>query len=153
RFCLNSGLLLGTVDGANIEIAEEVEESSVFFFGHLMPAVEDLRYQHMYHPTPIEENCPALANVLTQVSAGLFGDADVYEPLLNTIRQGDHYLLSDGFDSYMAALAMVDEAYLDQTEWVKKSIRTTAKMGKFSSNRAINEYAESYWNIEAQRVV
>ncbi|KAK7017598.1 alpha-1,4 glucan phosphorylase [Favolaschia claudopus] len=152
KFCLNGGLLLGTVDGANIEIAEEVGESNVFFFGHLTPAVEDLRYQHTYHPTPIEEKCPALANVLNQVSAGLFGDAHVYEPLLNTIRQGDHYLLSDDFDSYIAALAMVDEAYLDQTEWVKKSIRTTAKMGKFSSDRAINEYAESYWNIEAQKI-
>ncbi|KAJ7243905.1 glycogen phosphorylase [Mycena haematopus] len=153
KFCLNGGLLLGTVDGANIEIAEEVGESNVFFFGHLTPAVEDLRYQHTYHPVPIEEKCPALANVLNQVSAGIFGDAQVYEPLLNTIRQGDYYLLSDDFDSYMAALAMVDEAYLDQTEWVKKSIRTTAKMGKFSSDRAINEYAESYWNIEAQHIV
>jgi len=152
KFCLNGGLLLGTVDGANIEIAEEVGESNVFFFGHLTPAVEDLRYQHTYHPVPIEEKCPALAHVLNQVSAGLFGDAEVYEPLLNTIRQGDHYLLSDDFDSYIAALAMVDEAYLDRTEWVKKSIRTSAKMGKFSSDRAINEYAESYWNIEAQHI-
>ncbi|KAJ7159953.1 glycogen phosphorylase [Mycena crocata] len=154
KFCLNGGLLLGTVDGANIEIAEEVGENNVFFFGHLTPAVEDLRYQHTYHPVPIEEKCPALAHVLNQVSAGLFGDdSHVYEPLLNTIRQGDHYLLSDDFDSYIAALAMVDEAYLDRTEWVKKSIRTSAKMGKFSSDRAINEYAESYWNIEALPVV
>ncbi|KAJ7756371.1 glycogen phosphorylase [Mycena olivaceomarginata] len=130
--------------GANIEIAEEVGESNVFFFGHLTPTRTT--------PVPIEEKCPALAHVLNQVSGGLFGDADVYEPLLNTIRQGDYYLLSDDFDSYIAALAMVDEAYLDQTEWVKKSIRTTAKMGKFSSDRAINEYAESYWNIEAQRI-
>jgi len=153
KFCLNGGLLLGTVDGANIEIAEEVGESNVFFFGHLTPAVEDLRYQHAYHPVPIEEKCPALANVLNTVSSGRFGDADVYEPLLNTIRQGDYYLLSDDFDSYIAALAMVDEAYLDRDEWVKKSIRTSAKMGKFSSDRAINEYAESYWNIEAQHIV
>jgi starch phosphorylase len=62
-------------------------------------AVEDLRYQHTYHPVPIEEKCPALANVLNQISAGLFDDANVYEPLLNTIRQGDYYLLSDDFDS------------------------------------------------------
>jgi len=148
KFCLNGGLLVGTVDGANIEIAEEVGESNVFFFGHLTPAVEDLRYQHLYHPVPIEEKCPALANVLDQVSHGLFGDQEVYEPLLNTIRQGDYYLVSDDFDSYIAALDMVDKAYLDREEWIKKSIRTTAKMGKFSSDRAINEYAESYWNIE-----
>ncbi|KAF5353527.1 hypothetical protein D9756_007833 [Leucocoprinus leucothites] len=148
KFCLNGGLLLGTVDGANIEIAEEVGESNVFFFGHLTPAVEDLRYQHTYHPVPIEQKCPGLAKVLDQVSAGLFGDGAPYEPLLNTIRQGDYYLLTDDFDSYIAALAMVDEAYLDRDEWIKKSIRTTAKMGKFSSDRAILEYAESYWNLE-----
>ncbi|KAF8903189.1 glycogen phosphorylase [Mucidula mucida] len=152
KFCLNGGLLVGTVDGANIEIAEQVGESNVFFFGHLTPAVEDLRHQHRYHPVPIEEKCPALAHVLDQVSAGLFGDAGVYEPLLNTIRQGDYYLLSDDFDSYMAALDMVDEAYMDKEEWIKKSIRTTAKMGKFSSDRAIMEYAESYWNLEATPV-
>ncbi|KAF8200227.1 glycogen phosphorylase [Pholiota molesta] len=148
KFCLNGGLLLGTVDGANIEIAEEVGENNVFFFGHLTPAVEDLRYQHLYHPIPIEQKCPALANVLNQISAGVFGDGGVYEPLLNTIRQSDYYLLTDDFDSYITALDMVDEAYLDKEEWIKKSIRTTAKMGKFSSDRAINEYAESYWNIE-----
>jgi len=148
KFCLNGGLLLGTVDGANIEIAEEVGESNVFFFGHLTPAVEDLRHQHLYHPIPIEEKCPALANVLNHISAGAFGDSAVYEPLLNTIRHGDYYLLSDDFDSYIAALDMVNEAYLDKDEWIKKSIRTTAKMGKFSSDRALNEYAESYWNIE-----
>ncbi|KAF7303281.1 Alpha-1,4 glucan phosphorylase [Mycena kentingensis (nom. inval.)] len=164
KFCLNGGLLLGTVDGANIEIAEEVGENNVFFFGHLTPAVEDLRYQHMYHSTPIEEKCPALAAVLNQISTGLFGDSGVYEPLLNTIRQGDYYLLTDDFDSYIAALAMVDAAYIDRTEWIKKSISTTAKMGKFSSDRgmfphlffnmrprsflAILEYAEGWWNIE-----
>ncbi|KAF7290501.1 Alpha-1,4 glucan phosphorylase [Mycena kentingensis (nom. inval.)] len=166
KFCLNGGLLLGTVDGANIEIAEEVGENNVFFFGHLTPAVEDLRYQHMYHSTPIEEKCPALAAVLNQISTGLFGDSGVYEPLLNTIRQGDYYLLTDDFDSYIAALAMVDAAYIDRTEWIKKSISTTAKMGKFSSDRAVRfkcyecstvplnaskqilEYAEGWWNIE-----
>jgi starch phosphorylase len=152
KFCLNGGLLVGTVDGANIEIAEEVGESNVFFFGHLTPAVEDLRYQHMYHPVPVEEKSPALANVLNQVSAGLFGDGSVYEPLLNTIRQGDYYLLTDDFDSYIEALRMVDEAYLDRTEWIKKSIRTTAKMGKFSSDRAIQDYAQEYWNIESIKV-
>ncbi|KAF9526240.1 glycogen phosphorylase [Crepidotus variabilis] len=148
KFCLNGGLLLGTVDGANIEIAEEVGESNVFFFGHLTPAVEDLRYQHVYHAIPLEQKCPALANVIQQVLNGVFGDAHVYEPLLNTIKESDYYLLSDDFDSYIAALAMVDEAYLNKEEWVKKSISTTAKMGKFSSDRAILEYAETYWNIE-----
>lgn len=151
KFCLNGGLLLGTVDGANIEIAEEVGPSNVFFFGHLTPAVEDLRYQHVYHPVPVEQKSPALARVLNEISSGLFGDS-VYEPLLNTIRQGDYYLITEDFDSYIEALRMVDEAYNDRTEWIKKSIRTTAKMGKFSSDRAIQDYAQEYWNIESTKV-
>ncbi|TFY65313.1 hypothetical protein EVJ58_g2047 [Rhodofomes roseus] len=151
KFCLNGGLLVGTVDGANIEIAEEVGENNVFFFGHLTPAVEDLRYQHMYHPVPVEQKCPALAWVLNEVSAGRFGDGGVYEPLLNTIRQHDHYLLTEDFDSYIEALKLVDQAYQDRTEWIKKSIRTTAKMGKFSSDRAIVDYAQEYWNIESTK--
>jgi starch phosphorylase len=152
KFCLNGGLLLGTVDGANIEIAEEVGSSNVFFFGTLTPDVEDLRYQHMYHPVPVEQKSPALATVLDVISNGLFGDEHVYEPLLNTIRQGDYYLITDDFDSYIEALRMVDEAYTDRTEWIKKSIRTTAKMGKFSSDRAIQDYAQEYWNVENTKV-
>ena len=80
KFCLNGGLLLGTVDGANIEIAEEVGEDNVFFFGHLTPAVEELRYQHRYTPVPVEEKSPALAAVLNDVMSGRYGDASIWEP-------------------------------------------------------------------------
>ncbi|KAK7680825.1 hypothetical protein QCA50_016135 [Cerrena zonata] len=151
KFCLNGGLLLGTVDGANIEIAEEVGEDNVFFFGHLTPAVEDLRYKHMYHPVPLEEKCPRLANVINEVASGRFGDGGAYEPLLNTVRQHDYYLLTEDFDSYIQALEIVDEAYQNRTEWIKKSIHTTAKMGKFSSDRAIMDYALECWNIEPSK--
>jgi len=149
KFCLNGGLLLGTVDGANIEIAEEVGEDNVFFFGHLTPAVEDLRHQHVYHPIPVEQRSPALAKVLDAISSGRFGDAGVYEPLLNTIKQHDYYLITDDFDSYIKANEMIDAAFKDDpVGWMKKSITTTARMGKFSSDRAILNYAEEIWNIE-----
>lgn len=99
KFCLNGGLLVGTVDGANIEIAEEVGEQNVFFFGHLTPDVEELRYQHMYHPVPVEQKSESLANVLREIGAGRFGDGHVYQPLLDTIWNHDHYLLTDDFES------------------------------------------------------
>jgi len=153
KFCLNGGLLLGTVDGANIEIAEEVGEENVFFFGHLTPAVEDLRHAHQYSHTPLEERSPALAVVVKVIADGRFGDGAIYEPFLNTIRVGDYYLVSDDFDSYIEAQRMVDVAYQDKVAWLKKSITTTAKMGKFSSDRAILNYAEEYWNIEPLKLV
>jgi len=152
KFCISGGLLVGTVDGANIEIAEEVGDENVFFFGHLTPEVEGLRHANRYRPVPLQEKCPTLAHVLTEVGQGRFGDGSAFQPLLDTIWQNDHYLLGDDFDSYIAALAMVDEAYKDRTEWIKKSIRTTAKMGKFSSDRAINDYAQEYWNVEPQKL-
>ncbi|KIO21097.1 glycosyltransferase family 35 protein [Tulasnella calospora MUT 4182] len=109
---------------------------------------EDLRYNHQYHPTSLEERSPALAVVCKVIAEGRFGDGSIYEPFLNTIRTGDYYLVSDDFDSYLEAQKMVDTAYQDKVSWVKKSITTTAKMGKFSSDRAIMNYAEEYWNIE-----
>ena len=81
---------------ARLELGAELH---AVFFGHLTPAVEDLRYQHLYHPQPIEKKCPALATVLSEISSGRFGDGGVYEPLLNTIRQHDYYLLTEDFDS------------------------------------------------------
>jgi len=152
KFCLNGGLLLGTVDGANIEIAEEIGEDQVFFFGHLAPTVEGVRYEHTYHPVAVEERSPALAHVLNEISGGRFGDSGPFEPLLDTIRQGDHYLISDDFDSYIEANKTVDEEFADREGWLTKSIITVARMGKFSSDRAIMTYAEEYWNIEPVKV-
>jgi len=119
------------------------------FFGHLTPAVEDIRYQHQYHPQPISERSPALQAVIDLIADGQFGDGTVYEPLLNTIRQHDHYLVSDDFESYLEANKVVDDSYQnDPIGWIKKSITTTAKMGKFSSDRAIMNYADEIWNVE-----
>ena len=73
--------------------------SLLVFFGHLTPAVEDLRYRNRYHPIPVKDKSPALAAVLDEVSAGRFGEPGVFEPFINTVRHGDYYLLADDFDS------------------------------------------------------
>jgi starch phosphorylase len=79
--------------------------------------------------------------------------SDDNDRFVNTIRQGDFYLISDDFDSYLQAQKMVDDAYQrNPQEWVKKSIRTSARMGKFSSDRAITTYAEEIWNIEPVKI-
>ncbi|KAL1661957.1 hypothetical protein EV122DRAFT_256664 [Schizophyllum commune] len=139
--CLNDGLLLGTVKGASIEIGKQVGTSNVLFFSCLTPEVEQVRYNYMYHPCSVDEKSPALACILRTVSQGLFSNGSIYKLFLNTIHQGDYYLIADDFDSYIDALKMI-----------KKSIYTVCRMSMFSLDRAIMEYAESYWNLQPIKI-
>ncbi|GAA5896787.1 hypothetical protein JCM6882_005035 [Rhodosporidiobolus microsporus] len=146
KFAMSGALLFGTWDGASIEIAEAVGEENVFIFGHLTPDVPALRRAHHFGESqyPVE-----LLEVVEAIRSGMFGDAGVFEPLISTLFEGkDHYLVSDDFLSYLEAQKMVDEAYVNQSSWVEKSILTTARMGRFSSDRAVLQYAEEIWNVE-----
>ncbi|KAH3674986.1 hypothetical protein WICPIJ_009372 [Wickerhamomyces pijperi] len=146
KFTLNGGLIIGTVDGANVEITREIGEENIFLFGNLAESVEDLRHHHRYQGVQITESLQKVFDVIDQ---GLFGEASEFAPLLDSIRyQGDHYLVSDDFESYLKAQELVDETFKDTKEWVKKSVACVANSGFFSSDRAINEYAEGIWNIE-----
>ncbi|RUS18220.1 alpha 1,4-glucan phosphorylase [Endogone sp. FLAS-F59071] len=92
---------------------------------------------------------PDLQFVITSIESGQFGDASIFQPLLNTLTIGkDYYLISVDFASYLESQDLVDEAFKDKVSWAKKSILCTARMGKFSSDRAIKEYAEQIWNTE-----
>ncbi|KAI8325547.1 glycosyltransferase family 35 protein [Martensiomyces pterosporus] len=146
KFCLNGGIILGTVDGANIEIGEEIGEDQIFFFGCLAHEVEDFRHYLRFHqPKPDE----ALQTAFDTIQAGTFGEAHIFQPLIDSImRGGDVYLLSVDFPSYIQAHEAVEEAYRNHDEWITKSILSVARMAKFSSDRSIQEYAEEVWNIE-----
>ncbi|KAI8873645.1 glycosyl transferase [Ramicandelaber brevisporus] len=146
KFVLNGGLILGTVDGANIEIAEEIGDDNIFMFGCLAEEVEDFRHRLRYRSVEMD---PSLRRVLDAVHDGLFGDPRLFAPLLDTLTNGrDHYLVTVDFASYLAAQDLVDETWRNRDEWIAKSIHCTAKMAKFSSDRAIKEYAEEIWGIE-----
>jgi starch phosphorylase len=146
KFVLNGGLILGTVDGANIEICEEIGEDNIFMFGNLAHQVDDLRHAHRYRNVPMD---PALQAVINDIESSHFGDSRIFAPLINTLTNGkDYYLISDDFQSYLDAQKLVDEAYMDKEGWARKSILCSANMGKFSSDRAMQEYAEQIWNIE-----
>jgi len=145
KFVLNGGLILGTVDGANIEIHEEIGDDNIFMFGNLSDQVDDLRHAHRYRNVPMD---PALEAVIRDIESGHFGDIRIFAPLINTLTYGnDYYLISDDFQSYLDAQKLVDEAYKDKEEWAKKSILCSANMGKFSSDRSILEYAEQIWDV------
>ncbi|KAI9342749.1 glycosyl transferase [Zopfochytrium polystomum] len=146
KFVLNGGLIVGTVDGANIEIAEEVGEENIWLFGTLTPDVEEIRHQQMYRPSVLE---PRLAEVVASIQRGDFGDSVIFEPLLSTLTAGhDYYIINKDFASYLETLAVVDKAFLDKDTWARKSILAAASMGKFSSDRSIKDYAENIWKIK-----
>ncbi|KAF9916281.1 Non-essential glycogen phosphorylase [Lobosporangium transversale] len=151
KFVLNGGLIIGTLDGANIEILEEIGEDNIFIFGCMAHEVEDLRHAQRYRGVPMD---PALQGVISAIERGTFDDPKIFQPLISTLTVGkDFYLISADFASYIAANQQVDAAYKDQEEWAKKSIRCTANMGKFSSDRSIKEYADEIWSIKPHKVV
>lgn len=146
KFVLNGGLIIGTCDGANIEITREVGQDNIFLFGNLAEDVEDLRHAHRFGTHTVDAS---LAQVFEAIERGDFGDAADFGALVSAVRDhGDYYLVSDDFQSYLDTHRLVDEAYRNQDEWITKSIRSVARMGFFSSDRCINEYAEGIWNVE-----
>jgi len=143
KFAFNAGLIIGTWDGANIEIGHEIGNENVFFFGAKVEEVDRLRATAKTRPIN-----PKLARVFQSIRSGLFGDASTYDCLMNPIEHGDHYLVSVDFDDYLLAQERVDQAYLDTDRWVKMCLTSTANMGAFSSDRTINEYAQQIWKIQ-----
>jgi len=135
KFVLNGGLIIGTLDGANIEITREIDEENVFLFGNLSEDVEDLRHDHFYGKYQID---PELLKVFDFISSGAFGDEASFNALIGAITDhGDYYLVSDDFKSYCQTHDLIDQAYKNQDEWVSKSILSVARMGFFTSGMCI----------------
>ncbi len=105
-----------------------------------------MRHAHTYGEHPID---PDLAKVFEAIQGGMFGNPDDFNAMISAVRNhGDFYLVSDDFRSYLETHKMVDVEYQNQEEWISKCIRSVSRMGFFSSDRCINEYAEGIWNIE-----
>jgi starch phosphorylase len=130
KFAMNGCLIIGTLDGANVEIAEEIGDDNIFIFGAKAHEIEGLRKQvreKTFTPDPSFEA------VLSSIESGRYGDATTFMPILDGLRHGhDYYLLSVDWKSYLAAQKKVDDTYLKQDEWLKMSILSTAGCGKFS---------------------
>ncbi|KAH6660715.1 glycosyl transferase [Truncatella angustata] len=146
KFVLNGGLIIGTCDGANIEITREIGQENIFLFGTLSEDVEDLRHSHTYGAHHVDSN---LNKVFEAIQSGKFGEPNDFGAMIAAVRDhGDYYLVSDDFESYIDTQKIIDNEYRNQDEWVTKCIRSVSRMGFFSSDRCINEYAEGIWNIE-----
>jgi len=146
KFAMNGALTIGTLDGANVEIREEVGEENFFLFGLTTPEVEKSK-QEGYHPRAIFESNPMLREVLVSLSNGEFshGDRTLFEPLVNSLLNNDEYMLLADYQSYIDCQDRASEAYKDRDAWTRMSILNVARIGKFSSDRSIRDYCSEIW--------
>ena len=146
KFVMNGGLIVGTADGANIEIARAVGEDNLFCFGATADEVAALR-------STMKSRLPAgderLQRSIRMIKSGVFGNPDDFAQLMDNIEPAnDYYLLSHDFPGYLDALDAADAAYLHQPSWTARTIRAACSMWEFSSDRTIKEYAEKVWQME-----
>jgi glycogen phosphorylase len=149
KLALGGALTIGTDDGANIEIRQQVGDDNIFIFGLLAEQVAALRTTG-YQPLRLYEDNPRLKAVLDAIAGGLFSAEEParYRALVDSLLWGgDHYLLLADFEAYVAAQARVDALYRDPQAWARKAIANVAGMGLFSADRTIREYAQGVWNI------
>ena len=154
KFMLNGAPTLGTMDGANVEIVEEVGIDNAFIFG--LSAEEVMKYEREggYNPMDIYNNNQAVRGVLTQLIDGTYAkdDPDRFRDLYDSLTKEDVYFILKDFDSYAEAQQRVDAAYRDEKKWAKMAMRNTAMAGKFSSDRTIEEYAKEIWHLKKVKV-
>jgi len=147
KFALNGALTIGTLDGATIEIRDEVGEENLFIFGLKADQVVTKR-QEGYDPKQYYEENKDLKKIIDMIDSGFFSPQDpgLFTPIVQSLMdQGDYYLVFADFEAYTRAQQSVAKAYQDQNQWTRMSILNTANMGKFSSDRAVREYARDIW--------
>jgi glycogen phosphorylase len=154
KFALNGALTLGTLDGANVEIAEAVGPDNIYIFGLKAHEVREWK-QRGYKPREIYERDPALREVLDAVAGEAFslGRPGLFRPIVDSLLHHDEYMVLADFAAYAQAHADVARDFRDVEGWTKRSILNSARVGRFSSDRTILEYSRDIWRCEAQPVV
>ncbi|OYY94588.1 MAG: glycogen phosphorylase [Hydrogenophilales bacterium 28-61-23] len=148
KFSMNGALTIGTLDGANVEIREAVGEENFFLFGLTAAEVRQC-LDGGYQPWPIIESDPELRHALDLIDSGLFshGDRQMFAPLTGNLRGHDPFLVCADYRTYLDCQDRAGEQYRDAEQWTRMSILNVARIGKFSSDRAIREYAEQIWKV------
>ncbi|MGF1459853.1 MAG: glycogen/starch/alpha-glucan phosphorylase [Leptolyngbyaceae cyanobacterium] len=149
KFSMNGALTIGTLDGANIEIRDEVGHENFFLFGLKTPEVVELK-ANGYNPWDYYNSNEALKRVIDLVNSGHFshGDTELFQPLTDNLLHHDPFILLADYQSYIDCQDSVSAAYRDQDNWTRMSILNTARTGKFSSDRSIREYCSDIWKVE-----
>ena len=156
KFMLNGALTIGTMDGANVEIVEEVGEENAFIFGLSSDEVINYENHGGYNPMDIFNSDPDIRKVLMQLINGTFApdDPDRFRPLYNSLlntqntAKADTYFILKDFKSYAEAQEKVEKAYRDEQGWARSAILNTACSGKFTSDRTIQEYVDDIWKLD-----
>jgi starch phosphorylase len=148
KFCMNGALTIGTLDGANVEIRQQVGEENFFLFGRTTEEIAALRQG--YRPWELIGSVPELPEVLRLVEQGHFsnGDGDLFKPLLENLTGRDPFFVLADFQAYLEAQDRVDRAWADRRHWNRMSVLNTARSGLFSSDRSIREYANTIWQAQ-----
>ena len=148
KLALNGSPTIGTLDGANVEIRQEVGPENFFLFGLTAEEVVERRGEPGYARSAIEAS-PRLSRVLSQIASGLFSDGDQqrYSGLLHNLYEHDYFLVTCDFDDYFETQRTVDAAFRDRDRWARMAVLNTAGMGWFSSDRTIRGYAKDIWGV------
>jgi starch phosphorylase len=148
KFALNGALTIGTLDGANVEMKEQVGDDNIVIFG--MTAAEvDAKRRNGYNPREIIESSPELSQALSAILSGVFShdEPERYRGLIGGLYEHDTFMCAADFDAYAAAQRRVDDLWRDSADWNRRAIHNTARMGWFSSDRTIRQYANEIWDV------
>jgi len=153
KFAMNGALTVGTLDGANIEIREEVGEEQFFLFGLKEHEVAELK-SNGYQPMDYYHANDELRDVIRLISGGFFssGDTELFKPLMDNLLYHDPYMVLADYGSYAHCQAHINNVYLNQENWARMAILNCARSGKFSSDRSIQEYCDDIWKVSPQPI-
>ncbi|MGB8316638.1 MAG: glycogen/starch/alpha-glucan phosphorylase, partial [Ignavibacteriaceae bacterium] len=153
KLALNGAITIGTMDGANVEIREEVGDDNIVIFGLLADEVVKLK-KSGYNPKDYYNNNPELKRVVDMIAGNYFNKSEpgIFQTIIDGLMEYDYYCLFADYASYMKAQKKIDNLYKNQDEWTRKSILNCARIGKFSSDRSIKEYAQKIWKVKPVKV-
>ena len=153
KFAMNGAMTIGTLDGANIEIRQEVGAENFFLFGLTAEEVYALKAKG-YNPREYYNSNTELKQVIDRIASGYFShhDTKLFQPIVDSLLDRDQYVLLADYQAYVDCQERVSKAYQDQNSWISMSILNAARTGKFSSDRTIKEYCEEIWQVEPVRI-
>jgi starch phosphorylase len=154
KFAMNGALTIGTLDGANVEIRDAVGHENFFLFGLTAAEVADWKARG-YRPRDVYDANAELREALDAIGSGLFsnGDRDLFQPLVHSLVERDDYMLLADYQAYVDAQQRVSDAWDNRREWTRMAILNCARVGRFSSDRSIQDYCRDIWKIRAAEPV